>query len=1544
MADNELIKSADELLMENEYLRSRLAEAESALSAIRNGKMHTNDAAGVGEKISSPESAEPSYCEENKKLKSDILELKQSELVLKNTLDRFYLILSNINNGVLLVTDDDRIEFVNQSFCNLFALDETPSELMNISASDLNSRIKHCFKDQENALARISEIVRLGNPVSGEYVEMNSERTLVRHFIPINVGNSHYGSLWNLVDITERKLISDTQDFLLRNNVLGSGEEFFKSLAVFIAKILKMDYVCIDKLEGDNLTATTVAVFNDGKFDPNISYSLKETPCGDVVGETICSFPANVRNLFPNDTALQDLKAESYIGTTLWSFDKKPIGLIAVIGRRPLKNQHLAETVLKLVSIRAAAELERKLSEVVLKESEERFRTIAETVPVLVCVTRFKDSVVLFTNEVNNKAFGMRGEDILGTTGPDYYCNPEDRKKLFELFKKQGYVDNFEVKVKKSDGTPFWIMTSVRKITYHDQTAVIGASIDITKTKEIEEALRQSEEKFRNLVKNAPTSIYELDFINKKFISVNDKMCELSGYSREELLSMNVLDILVDESRALFISRITKCSMGETPVETVEYSVKTKSGAIANAVLSMRFNFDEKGRPIGAMVVAHDITEQKKARDLLYLNEQKLKYHYENSPLAVVEWDADFKILQWSNEAENIFGLRKEDVLGVRIDLLNIIYADDLHLVEKTIGRLTSGKEAKVISQNRNYGKNHEVIDCIWYNSALFDEKGKMSSVLSLVENVTQLKKTEKELIESKKSYEELLANARSIIVKLDTDGIITFINEFGLNFFGFTKEELIGKPAVGTVTPEIESTGRALDKLVDKIVDNPDNYAININENIKKNGERVWIEWHNKAVFDENGIKSGHTAIGIEITERKKAQDNLKESESKLRSVLNATRESIYMFDRNGNIIMVNSIGVKRLKRRSENEVLGRHFSEFLSPATAKFRQEKLDEVFRTGTYLEFEDERGGNIFHHHFAPVCIEDEVVSVVTYSTNITESKTAEVKLKESEDRFRTIAESLTVLISISRIRDMELIFVNEPYEKAFGFTKDELPGKKLPYILCDSNDFKVISDILGQKGSIDNHEIRVKGKYGVPFWINTSIRTINYMDQPSYISASIDITETKRAQEKLIQLNRTLNAHNRSSKTMIHSDNEFEYLDKVCRIIIEDCGYSMVWVGYPQNDRYKTVKPVAYYGFDKGYIDEMKITWSDTNRGRGPTGTAIRTGKPSICKNMLTDPAFKPWRKAALKRGFASSLVLPLLFDGKTFGAVSIYSKEPDKFSEDEVSLLNDLANDLGYGISHIRLLESERATLKIIRESEIKLKELIATKDKFFNIIAHDLKNPFTSILGSSELLYANFDKMNTGNIKNLAFILNESAKAGYLILQNLLDWSRSQTGMLKINPEKINLRNAIQENILNHQLSASTKEIDLYSVVDEDIFITADINMLNTVLRNLISNAIKFSYRNSEVVISAKMKPDEAIISVKDSGVGIEKQRIANLFHLDSKNSMPGTDNEIGTGLGLKLCREFVEKLSGRIWVESIEEKGSKFIFAVPLNYEKVE
>ena len=215
----------------------------------------------------------------------------------------------------------------------------------------------------------------------------------------------------------------------------------------------------------------------------------------------------------------------------------------------------------------------------------------------------------------------------------------------------------------------------------------------------------------------------------------------------------------------------------------------------------------------------------------------------------------------------------------------------------------------------------------------------------------------------------------------------------------------------------------------------------------------------------------------------------------------------------------------------------------------------------------------------------------------------------------------------------------------------------------------------------------------------------------------------DITDIKLAEIKLLSLNKALKAMSDSSQAVIRAGDEAEYLDSLCRIIVEDCGYSMVWIGFAENDEAKSVRPVSCAGFEEGYLDTLQLTWADTERGRGPTGTAIRAGKVAMCRNMLADPAFTPWRAEALKRGYASSIGFPLMANQKAFGAVTIYSPETDPFSESEVKLLAELVDNVSYGLEVLRIKDAQKQAVEALRERERSLAEIVRKSPSFVCIL-----------------------------------------------------------------------------------------------------------------------------------------------------------------------------------------------------------------------------
>lgn len=249
----------------------------------------------------------------------------------------------------------------------------------------------------------------------------------------------------------------------------------------------------------------------------------------------------------------------------------------------------------------------------------------------------------------------------------------------------------------------------------------------------------------------------------------------------------------------------------------------------------------------------------------------------------------------------------------------------------------------------------------------------------------------------------------------------------------------------------------------------------------------------------------------------------------------------------------------------------------------------------------------------------------------------------------------------------------------------------------------------------------------------------------------------------------------------------------------------------------------------------------------------------------------------------------------------------------------------------------ITLSESLYKQNQDLEDKNQKLEEAIHQKTKFFSIIAHDLKSPISSITALTEQMLENYENMSEEKKKVWLSKSLNSTKLLYELLENLLIWSRSQIGMLEINPQAINLDETIDRIFNIYRNYASNKSIHLVKKVDQNLCIFADNMMLETILRNLTSNAIKYSFENGKVTLEAKKHGQHIKVSVHDTGIGIRPDRKENLFSLENNAFTLGTAGEKGTGLGLRICKEFIEKHNGKIWIESEVEKGTSVIFLIP-------
>jgi len=297
-----------------------------------------------------------------------------------------------------------------------------------------------------------------------------------------------------------------------------------------------------------------------------------------------------------------------------------------------------------------------------------------------------------------------------------------------------------------------------------------------------------------------------------------------------------------------------------------------------------------------------------------------------------------------------------------------------------------------------------------------------------------------------------------------------------------------------------------------------------------------------------------------------------------------------------------------------------------------------------------------------------------------------------------------------------------------------------------------------------------------------------------------IGTDTDITERRKTAEALKKTNRALTVLSQCNQAVGHAVAEQDLLDDVCEIIVKLGGYKMAWVGYTEHDENKTVRPISFAGQGKGYTEIVNIVWSDTERGQGPVGIAIRTGKPYVTRNIQTDPNFSLWREAAIERGYGSSTAIPLFIYERVFGAIMIYAPEAGAFDKEEMELLVKLADNLTYGIYTLRI-DAER---KQKEEEGIELEQQLAQSQKMEAIgqltggIAHDFNNILAAILGYSELAREMILEMDNDKLERYLNNIIKGGNRASKIVEEMLVFSRAGVVTAKV----ISVTDVVQDTI----------------------------------------------------------------------------------------------------------------------------------------------
>lgn len=504
---------------------------------------------------------------------------------------------------------------------------------------------------------------------------------------------------------------------------------------------------------------------------------------------------------------------------------------------------------------------------------------------------------------------------------------------------------------------------------------------------------------------------------------------------------------------------------------------------------------------------------------------------------------------------------------------------------------------------------------------------------------------------------------------------------------------------------------------------------------------------------------------------------------------------------------------------------------------------------------------------------------EPIKMIGTIQDISDQKATEYALNISKALYHDLVETSQDLVWQCDIKG-NYIFVNHAWENTLGYTPDEMIGHNFTEFLGMAQvekDLDIFSELM-QKGVITGHESVHYHKNGDAVILSLNIKTV--VDANGKIvgvrGTARNITETKKAEQLLREKTEELDRYfNTALDLLCMANSEGQFL----RVNPE----------WEKVLGYKISELLNQKFLDFVHPDDITITLTAVEK--------LQKGEELLnfinryrCKNG--DYKFIEWRSAMV-------------------GSI-IYAAARD------VTLRIELE--------------------EILKQSNQELRESNAQKDKFLYIIAHDLRNPLHNILGIADLLNSRFNENSPEENFKLIQLLGDSTRSMYEIIENLLNWALSQTGKLVFKGTSIKLKSLVNKAIQQVLPMASTKNIHLVNYTPDNIMVWADETMMGTVLRNLISNAVKFSFPENFVEIRCEIKNEKALLEVRDYGIGIRPQVVEGLFSLENVYLKKGTSGEKGTGFGLPLCRELMKMQNGSIWAESEPGKGSSFFTELPL------
>ncbi len=544
-----------------------------------------------------------------------------------------------------------------------------------------------------------------------------------------------------------------------------------------------------------------------------------------------------------------------------------------------------------------------------------------------------------------------------------------------------------------------------------------------------------------------------------------------------------------------------------------------------------------------------------------------------------------------------------------------------------------------------------------------------------------------------------------------------------------------------------------------------------------------------------------------------------------------------------------------------------------------------------------------------------------------------NRTFTAELQESEKRFRSLFDAMSEGVALHELIldaggnpvDYRITDVNPAFESllelprtaVIGRSATEAYGQATPPYLADYAEVA--------RGGASRHFETNFAPLGKAFSISVVSPGPN-----RFATVFEDITERMKAGQEQLRLNRALRLLSKCNFALVRVTTEAELYSDVCRMLVDTGGYLMAWIGLAENDAEKSVRPYAQSGYEEGYLENIKLSWDENKEtGRGPTGKAIRTGQTQINHDILSNPVMAPWREAALRRGYQSSIAVPLVIEGRTQGALTIYSAESDAFSPEEISLLEELAANVSYGVrslqANIQRVAAEAANV---------------AKSAFLANMSHEIRTPLNAISGMTALI------RRSGVPAPITDRLNKIDAASRHLLEvinAILDLSKIEAGKFTLEETDLQIGTLVANvlTLLQPQAAAKHLALSMEVAVPAQRFI-GDPTRLQQILLNYAANAVKFTDAGAVLLHAHTLEEDgdSALIrfEVRDTGIGIAPEALPRVFNAFEQADNSTTRKYGGTGLGLAIARKLAGMMGGEVGSDSQPGVGSTFWFTARL------